>query len=241
MKKQLLFLALACIAAVMASAQVLIVKDHDGNIVNGTTYVENGDGLGTDSASFTVEIGDTSLTSADVTVTRTELTVCESTKNFFCWGLCYNPFDAGAQPVVTTSGGENLIMEPDSVYSNFHAYHVPNGATGDASYRFKWTVKGTTDSVVVNVQFKVAGTCGLDGVKEMQNVVRVTPNPAQHFIQIASGNVIRKAQVIDVTGKVVVNTTNASRINIQHLESGIYLLKFQDENDAWSVTRFIKK
>jgi hypothetical protein len=63
-----------------------------------------------------------------VNVKRYEMDVVDSTKNMFCWGVCYNPIYAHDQPLWVSDDVVN--MDPDSVYEAFHAYYRPNGHEG---------------------------------------------------------------------------------------------------------------
>lgn len=67
----------------------------------------------------------------------------------------------------------------------------------------------------------------------------IYPNPAQDVVTITtSSNTQKEVSVFDITGKLVLRTTTLNTINVQTLETGIYLMTIT-ENDATATAKLI--
>lgn len=103
---------------------------------------------------------------------------------------------------------------------------------------------GTT-LYVDNVRLS-GGDCftGLQVIQQPNNLT-VTPNPATNFVNFElPGSTSLPASVIDITGKVVVQTTaqpGMNRIDMSNLTEGIYMLQVADENGRIVYTSKIEK
>ena len=68
----------------------------------------------------------------------------------------------------------------------------------------------------------VPGTASIE-TAELVNVT-VYPNPAVDMVTVASDNEINAIQVIDVTGKIVLTTTD-STFSVAGLDAGMYTIR----------------
>lgn len=80
-----------------------------------------------------------------------------------------------------------------------------------------------------------------NGIKSVRisETVKILPNPAGGFLNITiSSNELKSARVIDMTGKTLLSTSvyNNATINTSSLESGVYMLGFEDG----SCIKFVK-
>lgn len=75
-----------------------------------------------------------------------------------------------------------------------------------------------------------------------QNNLEATlfPNPVQDVLNISIENTINSVEIFTIQGQKVMQS-NESTINMSSLNSGIYLVKIIDENDAISTKKIIKK
>ncbi|MDI9308751.1 MAG: T9SS type A sorting domain-containing protein [Limnohabitans sp.] len=70
---------------------------------------------------------------------------------------------------------------------------------------------------------------------ELASSIRLYPNPVNDFIKIESSNsiIINKIDVVDVSGKVLIEKTNAfEEIDMSQLSTGIYLIKINSREGA---------
>lgn len=85
------------------------------------------------------------------------------------------------------------------------------------------------------------GTLGLEG--KIQNLLRISPNPAKNEIIITiPGNEPVQVEIIDQLGQVKLNHNfgqNENRLNISNLITGIYLLRATDQNNLTYFTKLI--
>jgi hypothetical protein len=68
--------------------------------------------------------------------------------------------------------------------------------------------------------------------------ITVYPNPATDIISIESNIEIKTVEIFDVLGKRVLTSTQTQDINISHLQTGIYIVKANTENND-SITKKI--
>jgi len=67
----------------------------------------------------------------------------------------------------------------------------------------------------------------------------MTPNPANTFIQVkGASNSTMSLQIFDILGKQVLKVDNATRVNIQSLTAGMYIVKAV-QNGAIATTKLI--
>lgn len=164
-----------CATARLSSAQgIVTITDESGNVVNGTMV--NGDCLfSTDTVSLFTSLNASSTTT--VNLRRYEVWTVPGTKNFYCWGVCYLPANAGANPVWVSQ--DPVTMNPGATYDNFHSYYRPQGQPGTARFRFVWYNMDTpngADSSWVDIQY-----CAQVGVEERAaaaNTLSAWPVPA---------------------------------------------------------------
>ena len=84
-------------------------------------------------------------------------------------------------------------------------------------------------------------TLSTNPVQDVSNV-HVYPNPASDYLFINSETLMQKVEIIDVTGKKVLELSNlkTQQINISNLTKGIYFIKLYSNYD-WSTKKIIKE
>ena len=90
----------------------------------------------------------------------------------------------------------------------------------NGTFLFANEFSGLTGTVFYNF-----GTLGVLENELTDNAVSVYPNPASEVIHISSTTELTKIELYDVLGKRVLTTNKPQEIKIDHLKSGIYLLK----------------
>lgn len=79
-------------------------------------------------------------------------------------------------------------------------------------------------------------------VKNQETETKLSPNPFNDFIEISTNNPIQRAEIIDLTGKIVMSENLEStvvKLNAKELLNGIYFLKIY-QGDAVIIKRIIK-
>mgnify|MGYP000440961507 CR=1 FL=1 len=212
---------------------IITLHDGGGNVVNGTTVRY----YGTADASVEEVALHATLVSGqrEINVRRYELTVDANTQNYFCWGICYGPQDAGAIPVWNSLPIHSLQMQAGVEVSNFKAYHVPMGVQGVSTYRYVWyDVAMPTDSVWADIEFH-SGTVGMAELARSVNL-NVFPNPTADLIILQAKSMLEqslKVELADANGRVVLSKDFPQGSTICHLETetlynGVYFLVVTD-------------
>ena len=70
--------------------------------------------------------------------------------------------------------------------------------------------------------------------------VRVYPNPTTDFLHIVS-NTVQKATLFNIAGQKILETNNATELDVINLPSGVYLLNLQNTQNQISTFKIIKK
>ena len=85
------------------------------------------------------------------------------------------------------------------------------------------------DVIFVNPEYN---TCDIDEIEENNfDNISIYPNPASEVIKILNDNNlnITSIEIIDLTGRTVINTENCEEINISELSEGQYFVKISGE------------
>lgn len=72
-------------------------------------------------------------------------------------------------------------------------------------------------------------------------VIKMYPNPATSSITIMDQSPVRSAEVLDVSGRLLIINQTSNSINIGELDAGCYLLRVIFEDGTYGTQRFIKK
>lgn len=81
------------------------------------------------------------------------------------------------------------------------------------------------DTIQVNYNLNVAQY-------NLNNQIRVYPNPVQNTLFIHSAHAIETIQIIDIYGKQVLNTAFTNEINLENLAKGSYFIRFNLKYDV---------
>ena len=74
----------------------------------------------------------------------------------------------------------------------------------------------------------------------LDGYVRVCPNPTTDFLHIVS-NTAQKATLFNTAGQKILETNNATALDVIDLPSGVYLLNLQNSQNQISTFKIIKK
>ena len=122
--------------------------------------------------------------------------------------------------------GEIRILDNNSTLSKAPALlgsldsFIQVDVIDNGTFLFANEFSGLTGTVFYNF-----GTLGVLENELTENTVSVYPNPASEVIHISSTTELTKIELYDVLGKRVLTTNKPQEIKIDHLKSGIYLLK----------------
>lgn len=100
-------------------------------------------------------------------------------------------------------------------------------------------VRGQNETVIESLDFKVLGTP--TGIEEATatNVI-IYPNPAQNIVKLDTPEEIKAVHLYDTNGKLLLEESNSSEINISHLIKGVYILKVKTSNKVY-ITKLVKE
>jgi hypothetical protein len=85
-------------------------------------------------------------------------------------------------------------------------------------------------------------TVGVNEKIDLQNQFVLYPNPSNNFININGDNIkIKNVSIIDLSGRVVLNSSSTSKIDILGLNNGIYILKITPVNGESTFYKIIKE
>jgi len=72
-----------------------------------------------------------------------------------------------------------------------------------------------------------------------ENDVKIYPNPAKHFVNIASNKVIISIDIFDLSGKIILRSKE-SKINVSELPKGVYVVKINLSDSTSKLQKLIK-
>ncbi len=232
-----------------AQAQEFIsLTDINGNVVNGTLVVHVGD---VNDNVFEEDISATLVAGAtrNINVRRYEVDVQPATGNYFCWGVCYGPQDAGALPVWNALGQHALALSAGVAVTNFHAYHEPRAQVGNSTYRYVWFDTSTpTDSVWVDIQFQAIDNVGVEELIASASI-SAFPNPSkgedvQFQLEVRNVDQVLDLVVFNAVGERVRTVTVRQnqplvRLSTAGLSEGMYFASLQRAGTTLATKRFV--
>ncbi|MCU0318533.1 MAG: T9SS type A sorting domain-containing protein [Flavobacteriales bacterium] len=235
-------------ASVSLAQSPITLTNSDGEVVNGQTVVVYGGAdefvLG-QGLTATLDVG----TDRVFNVRRYELDVQPSTANYFCWGQCYAPRDAGQSVVWQGAAQDALVMVNGEPNENFHAYHMPNGIVGNSTFRYVWFDTALpTDSVWCDIQFRAIDNVGVDELTPSASL-GVFPNPSrgadvQFALELRNVDQALDLVVFNALGARVRTITvrpgqlNA-RLGTTELAEGLYFASVLQGGKALATQRFV--
>ena len=111
---------------------------------------------------------------------------------------------------------------------NVGMYEPAHDSDGEMYHMLCYHVED--DVIFVNPEYD---ECDIDNIDESiaENNVSIYPNPAKDVIKILNDNNlnITNVEILDLTGRTVLNTEKTSNINISELPEGQYFVKIYGE------------
>jgi hypothetical protein len=250
MKNKLLLLAISILLIGISATsfgQVLQVYDSTGGLANGAeiTLIGHPQMSGEIVSVFFIKNLVTDKDSIEVNCARTNLTIIDSTENYFCYGACYPPF-------VDTGSVTRYIQKGrwDSTFTAHYSFELPAGIFHKGTSRVQYTFYEMNNlanavSVIVNYAY---GTEGLDE-NSLSNVLsRPYPNPANDYasfdydlpgtvntaflcIKNILGKEVQRIALDQASGKAIVNTSV--------LPAGLYLYSLILDNSVTPARKLV--
>ncbi len=119
------------------------------------------------------------------------------------------------------------------------AFVVPNG--GEILFGVGPYYEGETGTYLLDIQITRTGATSSPSQEE--NMLKIYPNPARDLVHIESPGLVRRIQIYDATGKLVLNMETSSEnvsTNISDLNQGVYFLHVSQE-EFTTVHKIVKQ
>ena len=142
-------------------------------------------------------------------------------------------------------GGANGDSEANLDYfptkGEWNQLHIPldsfiaKGLTGldDMNqYIFTSDPFGAGIVFIDNVYFTTEEATDIDDVKQLMQKVVVYPNPATTEANIYATTDIRRTELFDLSGRLILVSQNPTTINLSGVDSGLYLVRMTDKDGA---------
>ncbi|MCX7727928.1 MAG: T9SS type A sorting domain-containing protein [Bacteroidia bacterium] len=71
--------------------------------------------------------------------------------------------------------------------------------------------------------------------------MNVYPNPAKNFISVSTGNAISTMTILDITGKIIMTEKNTNQLDINQLNTGVYFIRVETDNQQIFISKFVKE
>lgn len=137
------------------------------------------------------------------------------------------PTDHYAAYVIAEDGTETMIYEetlgPQNTSFSQRVASLPAGISGNFQVAFRhWDCQGGYVLILDDIQIVNAGTVtGIDNADAAN--VAIYPNPANQMLNVQAEG-LQKVEMLDMSGRTVM-TTSESRINLDGIASGIYMIR----------------
>ena len=240
-----IFTPLAVVALVSSAAAQggITITDENGQDVTNTSVT-----VTEPSTTFTMgRAFDAVLdgSSAEILVRRYELSVVDSTMNYFCWWECYAPIYAGDSPVWVSA--DPVQMNSGEAWEGFHAYYRPMGRAGTSCFRYVWySETNAVDSVFMDICFE-ATVVGINELSAADLRLDVSPNPSSgdvtfSFDQTSAAQrqlVLHNALGERVSTMAVSGAQRRMVLEAGKLPSGVWFASLETDGRVLATRRFI--
>tara|TARA_R110002049_G_scaffold308819_1_gene514205 strand:+ start:6237 stop:7346 length:1110 start_codon:yes stop_codon:yes gene_type:complete len=154
----------------------------------------------------------------------------------------YDPDGSGGwelngQNIVDYYGDGKIKTQTQQIYDNpgwtnefLDTYTYDANGNLEEIISSSWEDDDWVEGGKVEWDYSVAAPFVLSTKSFEKESFKVFPNPASDIIHIASNGTIEKVELFDSVGKKVLFTSNNEKINVEHLKSGMYLLKVFNNN-----------
>lgn len=150
----------------------------------------------------------------------------------------------GTSPVNTSM--VNLVNDFGSVNipaASTATYTITPTSTGIYYFGFNDYTPASTDLGALILDNISVTTATLSTVENAlsQNTVSIYPNPVSDYLYIKSKQKISEMKIFDVSGKTVLSSGQAEKIDVSPLVKGAYILSVKNADGTISTHKFIKK
>jgi hypothetical protein len=229
--KKLYIIFTFIIVTISVSAQDIIIKNLDNEILNGETiqvYADINEPY--NSGNLYLLIQNQASNSLDLKVKKEYIDIVEGTTNDFCWsGTCLPPFtmETGA-----------LSLPAGETYDGFSVHYHCQGHQGNST--IKYTVfEEDGPEAFFTVQFSTDLT-GLSSL--FIDDLHIFPNPAKNNFSIEVSNSISKIEIFNVLGEMIYqNNTGNEKTNIDCSiwNNGVYFVRTFDGDNLVQTQKLI--
>lgn len=213
------------------SAQDIIIKNLDNEVINGQTVQVAADvNEDFNSGNLSLLIQNQTSNSLELKVKKEYIDILEGTSNDFCWdGACLPPFtmETGA-----------LTFAPGETYDDFSVHYHCQGIEGSSTVKYTifeedgpeafFIVEFSTDFTSLSSQF----------ISELS----VFPNPAQSNFSITVSNNISNIEICNVLGELIYSTSISNQhvnIDCSKWSNGLYFIRTFDGNNLVKTQKLI--
>lgn len=145
---------------------------------------------------------------------------------------------------VTDNGGSLLANATGVTYQWLDCDNGMAILAGETNQSFTPTTNGNYSVEISNGTCAETSSCyfvQVIGINELsQNQVLVYPNPTNGEVTFKSSANIEKIEIVDITGKVVIITSNSIKLNLTHLNQGVYFAKIYFDENSFIQKRIVK-
>ncbi|HET8838749.1 MAG TPA: T9SS type A sorting domain-containing protein [Flavobacteriaceae bacterium] len=129
---------------------------------------------------------------------------------------------------------DNLNLDFDQSFVCIQVTNPTDAENGQGLYT-NWTL-------CCDGNYSFSGDCSLGTTEFFAEKINVFPNPASDFVFIKSPYEIEAVEIFTLNGEKLQNAfSEANRIDMRSLVSGIYFIKLSGENGSQVVKKIVKK
>ncbi len=196
----------------------------DGEVIDDVIEIKADPSVG--EMIFNPLVTNTTNTTMNVKVRRTNVTVVEGTENYFCWVACYAPFVDESSEYYEMAPGQTTELD------FFSAHYTPLGVEGTTivEYTF-YNMDDETQSFTVTVNYNASPDAISETIANGVQFDNIYPNPASNYVNINYSLVPEVNQgsvrLTNLLGALVSETpidlnSNSVKIDVSNLDGGIY-------------------
>jgi len=158
----------------------------------------------------------------------------ETGYNYTINARAHDSYNSGNGQTYTNDVGWSYLLngEWSDVYDDVmpSSFTVNNGGT--LIFNVSPYFVGSTGTYLLDISISRTINTGVETL-DNKVLISIYPNPASDFVNIKTSNLIKKVEIIDITGKLIsttLGTENNLKISTSNLKNGIYFFVITGEN-----------
>ena len=204
-----------------------------------------------------IVVGNLGTDSISVMCRRYEITIADSSENYFCWDACYPPFVGVSNGPVSIAGGDTsaafyMVFTPGVPGTSIikYCFYVEGAPEDSACLTMAFDENSPSDTVYGLIYINPYVGIEFIGTTNQNKILDIYPNPSDKRVTInyslKQNSKYGKILVRDILGRmiyevVLTGTIGQVTIPVEEINNGVYFCTIVVDTELFGTARMIVK